>query len=167
MPAFSGQWVLFLLTQPGSTGVGEVPESSWYTVAVLPRNCVELLSRSFLRQPILRCVLPTLSKVTFTKTALFAPALQVEEALTIKNTDIAKELCLPPVKLHCSSESAPHARPLGSVQSAVPTTLRSAVPSLPLLSPSECLQCLRPWCTAPWKALHLEPAVRADVFPSS
>ncbi|XP_054450356.1 iron-sulfur cluster assembly enzyme ISCU [Pteronotus mesoamericanus] len=26
----------------------------------------------------------------------------VEEALTIKNTDIAKELCLPPVKLHCS-----------------------------------------------------------------
>lgn len=28
---------------------------------------------------------------------------QVDEALTIKNTDIAKELCLPPVKLHCSS----------------------------------------------------------------
>ena len=26
----------------------------------------------------------------------------VEEALTIKNTDIAKELCLPLVKLHCS-----------------------------------------------------------------
>merc|ERR1712112_589191 len=26
----------------------------------------------------------------------------VEEALTIKNTDIAKELSLPPVKLHCS-----------------------------------------------------------------
>lgn len=25
-----------------------------------------------------------------------------EEALTIKNTDITKELCLPPVKLHCS-----------------------------------------------------------------
>lgn len=23
--------------------------------------------------------------------------------MTIKNTDIAKELCLPPVKLHCSS----------------------------------------------------------------
>ena len=37
----------------------------------------------------------------------FSPphASQVEEALTIKNTDIAKELCLPPVKLHCSSES--------------------------------------------------------------
>lgn len=32
-------------------------------------------------------------------------ASQVEEALTIKNTDIAKELCLPPVKLHCSSKS--------------------------------------------------------------
>ncbi|XP_075070106.1 iron-sulfur cluster assembly enzyme ISCU isoform X2 [Mixophyes fleayi] len=26
----------------------------------------------------------------------------VDEAMTIKNTDIAKELCLPPVKLHCS-----------------------------------------------------------------
>ncbi|KAL0965638.1 hypothetical protein UPYG_G00283820 [Umbra pygmaea] len=26
----------------------------------------------------------------------------IEEALTIKNTDIAKELSLPPVKLHCS-----------------------------------------------------------------
>lgn len=28
----------------------------------------------------------------------------VDEALTIKNTDIAKELSLPPVKLHCSSK---------------------------------------------------------------
>ncbi|XP_077398763.1 iron-sulfur cluster assembly scaffold protein IscU-like [Vanacampus margaritifer] len=26
----------------------------------------------------------------------------VDEALSIRNTDIAKELCLPPVKLHCS-----------------------------------------------------------------
>ncbi|CAF5220255.1 unnamed protein product, partial [Rotaria magnacalcarata] len=26
----------------------------------------------------------------------------VNEANTIKNQDIAKELCLPPVKLHCS-----------------------------------------------------------------
>ena len=26
----------------------------------------------------------------------------VEEALTIKNTDIVKELALPPVKIHCS-----------------------------------------------------------------
>ena len=26
----------------------------------------------------------------------------MEEALTIKNKDIAKELCLPPVQLHCS-----------------------------------------------------------------
>ena len=26
----------------------------------------------------------------------------VDEALSLKNTDIAKELCLPPVKLHCS-----------------------------------------------------------------
>lgn len=33
-----------------------------------------------------------------------AVILQVDEALKIKNTDIAKELCLPPVKLHCSSK---------------------------------------------------------------
>lgn len=26
----------------------------------------------------------------------------LDEALKIKNTDIAKELCLPPIKLHCS-----------------------------------------------------------------
>ncbi|CAF4682216.1 unnamed protein product, partial [Rotaria magnacalcarata] len=29
----------------------------------------------------------------------------VNEANTIKNQDIAKELCLPPVKLHCSSNN--------------------------------------------------------------
>lgn len=28
---------------------------------------------------------------------------KVDEALKLKNTDIAKELCLPPIKLHCSS----------------------------------------------------------------
>jgi len=28
--------------------------------------------------------------------------LSIEEAGMIKNTEIAKELCLPPVKLHCS-----------------------------------------------------------------
>lgn len=26
----------------------------------------------------------------------------LDQAVSIKNTDIAKELCLPPVKLHCS-----------------------------------------------------------------
>lgn len=26
----------------------------------------------------------------------------LDEAVAVKNTDIAKELCLPPVKLHCS-----------------------------------------------------------------
>lgn len=31
-------------------------------------------------------------------------SFQVDEASTIRNTDIAKELCLPPVKLHCSSK---------------------------------------------------------------
>lgn len=30
--------------------------------------------------------------------------LRLHEAASIKNTDIAKELRLPPVKLHCSSE---------------------------------------------------------------
>ncbi|KAJ1726563.1 iron-binding protein [Coemansia biformis] len=28
--------------------------------------------------------------------------MNISDALHIKNTDIAKELCLPPVKLHCS-----------------------------------------------------------------
>ncbi|KAJ1896809.1 iron-binding protein [Kickxella alabastrina] len=28
--------------------------------------------------------------------------MNIDDALKIKNTDIAKELCLPPVKLHCS-----------------------------------------------------------------
>lgn len=32
--------------------------------------------------------------------------LSLEEAEKIKNTEIAKELCLPPVKLHCSSTSS-------------------------------------------------------------
>ena len=31
--------------------------------------------------------------------------LSLEEAEKIKNKEIAKELCLPPVKLHCSSAS--------------------------------------------------------------
>ena len=33
--------------------------------------------------------------------------LSLDEASKIKNTEIAKELCLPPVKLHCSSERFP------------------------------------------------------------
>jgi len=28
--------------------------------------------------------------------------MTLDQALSVKNTDIAKELCLPPVKLHCS-----------------------------------------------------------------
>lgn len=31
--------------------------------------------------------------------------LTIDEALNIKNTEIAKELSLPPVKLHCSSNN--------------------------------------------------------------
>jgi NifU-like protein involved in Fe-S cluster formation len=34
--------------------------------------------------------------------------LSIEEAGKIKNTEIAKELCLPPVKLHCSSKLDRH-----------------------------------------------------------
>jgi NifU-like protein involved in Fe-S cluster formation len=33
--------------------------------------------------------------------------MTLDEAGQIKNTEIAKELCLPPVKLHCSSKSPP------------------------------------------------------------
>ena len=36
--------------------------------------------------------------------------LSLEEAEKIKNTEIAKELCLPPVKLHCSSTCLPPVR---------------------------------------------------------
>jgi len=28
--------------------------------------------------------------------------MSIDDAVKIKNTEIAKELCLPPVKLHCS-----------------------------------------------------------------
>lgn len=31
--------------------------------------------------------------------------MTLDEAGAIKNTEIARELCLPPVKLHCSSEA--------------------------------------------------------------
>ena len=34
--------------------------------------------------------------------------LSLDEAEKIKNTEIAKELCLPPVKLHCSSKLVSH-----------------------------------------------------------
>ena len=35
---------------------------------------------------------------------LISVMLQVNDAKEIKNTEIAKELSLPPVKLHCSSK---------------------------------------------------------------
>ena len=35
---------------------------------------------------------------------IFLSLFQLDDAAQIKNTDIAKELSLPPVKLHCSSE---------------------------------------------------------------
>ena len=47
--------------------------------------------------------------------------LSLEEAEKIKNTEIAKELCLPPVKLHCSSES--HASSSQYLSSDTPAVL--------------------------------------------
>lgn len=38
--------------------------------------------------------------------------LSLDEAGKIKNTEIAKELCLPPVKLHCSSMLRPRIPPI-------------------------------------------------------
>jgi len=35
---------------------------------------------------------------------LFCGSAQLNEAGAVTNQEIAKELCLPPVKLHCSSE---------------------------------------------------------------
>jgi len=43
--------------------------------------------------------------------------LQLNEAGTVTNQEIAKELCLPPVKLHCSS------KPVDFLQSAVITAV--------------------------------------------
>ena len=43
-----------------------------------------------------------------TQFMLISFVLQLDDASTIKNSDIAKELSLPPVKLHCSSESDQH-----------------------------------------------------------
>ena len=40
----------------------------------------------------------------FCKINLIYVMLQVNDAKEIKNTEIAKELSLPPVKLHCSSK---------------------------------------------------------------
>uniref|UniRef100_A0A8C5Y0S9 Iron-sulfur cluster assembly enzyme ISCU n=1 Tax=Microcebus murinus TaxID=30608 RepID=A0A8C5Y0S9_MICMU len=43
------------------------------------------------------------SAITFSSLATeWVKGKTVEEALTIKNTHIAKELCLPPMKLYCS-----------------------------------------------------------------
>jgi NifU-like protein involved in Fe-S cluster formation len=36
--------------------------------------------------------------------------MSLDDAGKIKNTEIAKELCLPPVKLHCSSKHYPASR---------------------------------------------------------
>uniref|UniRef100_A0A2K6GCG0 NIF system FeS cluster assembly NifU N-terminal domain-containing protein n=1 Tax=Propithecus coquereli TaxID=379532 RepID=A0A2K6GCG0_PROCO len=42
---------------------------------------------------------------TFGCGSAIASRKTAEEALTIKNTDITKELCLPPMKLHCSMQA--------------------------------------------------------------
>lgn len=50
--------------------------------------------------------------------------LSLEEAGKIKNTEIAKELCLPPVKLHCSSA-------FPSVVTVFPLILAQCSPRMP------------------------------------
>jgi len=46
--------------------------------------------------------------------------LQVTDAKEIKNTEIAKELSLPPVKLHCSSKLRPRQTRKHCCQNIVP-----------------------------------------------
>ena len=55
--------------------------------------------------------------------------LSLEEAGKIKNTEIAKELCLPPVKLHCSSKLLPcsHHHPLMTLPVLAEDAIRSAI----------------------------------------
>jgi iron-sulfur cluster assembly enzyme ISCU, mitochondrial len=56
--------------------------------------------------------------------------LSLDEAGKIKNTEIAKELCLPPVKLHCSSKfsfSWPHHHLLIILQVLAEDAIRSAI----------------------------------------
>ena len=56
--------------------------------------------------------------------------LSLDEAGKIKNTEIAKELCLPPVKLHCSSKfslSWSHHHLLITLQVLAEDAIRSAI----------------------------------------
>lgn len=56
--------------------------------------------------------------------------LSLDEAGKIKNTEIAKELCLPPVKLHCSSKFAfrgPYHHLLITLQVLAEDAIRSAI----------------------------------------
>lgn len=56
--------------------------------------------------------------------------LSLEEAEKIKNTEIAKELCLPPVKLHCSSERRclpPYIRDTDQLSVLAEDAIRSAI----------------------------------------
>ncbi|KAG1832972.1 FeS cluster assembly scaffold IscU [Suillus variegatus] len=55
--------------------------------------------------------------------------LTLEEAGKIKNTEIAKELCLPPVKLHCSSQKSGFIDVTQSVISG--ETVATAHPGMP------------------------------------
>lgn len=77
----TGHWV----------GEGEIGESLWlrplHEFTVWSHCTTYLFSEAFL---------PTFQWSLF--------HVQIDEALKIKNTEIAKELCLPPVKLHCSSK---------------------------------------------------------------
>ncbi len=74
-------------------GEGKIGESLWLRPLHKFTVWSDYLIVLYIYSPV---VLPTF------KCSLFY--VQIDEALKIKNTEIAKELCLPPVKLHCSSK---------------------------------------------------------------
>jgi len=59
--------------------------------------------------------------------------LQVNDAKEIKNTEIAKELSLPPVKLHCSSKLKPLQIRKHCSQNIVPCVEKQLSTTLPCL----------------------------------
>ncbi len=74
-------------------GEGEIGESLWLRPLLKFTVSSDYLIVLYIYSP---AFLPTFQCSLF--------CVQIDEALKIKNTEIAKELCLPPVKLHCSSK---------------------------------------------------------------
>ncbi len=82
----------------------------------------------------------------------------VEEALAISNTDIVRELSLPPVKIHCSvlAEDATSRPPSPDwkkkKETAAPATTATALPK------SSATSCWPKW----WRSVAAKPAITAD-----